>query len=86
MIDLASRLQRQQEIGLGHHLVADERHAVGLRERRTLGAQRHFQAQLIARHHLPSELCVVHAAEIGERTDGRLFPFESSTAAAWLSA
>ena len=49
---------------------------MGFRQRRTLGAQCHLEAQLIARHDLPSELGVVHAAKVGQRTDGRPFPFE----------
>ena len=58
----------EQQLGFGHHLVADVRRRLRARERRAAPAERNLQPEPIARHDLAPELGVVDAAQ---RTRGR---------------
>ena len=62
--------ERHHELGLGHDGVADRRDRVRPRQLAAPGAERHLEPQPIARHHLPPELRIVHAAQVG--VPGRL--------------
>ena len=70
-------LQREQQVALGHHLVADE--AVPVRRARAAGARLPSvtsSAQPIPGHDLAAELGVVDAAQKRARVRRRLLPLE----------
>ena len=66
----------EQQIHFGDDLIADIRDAARLRQRRARLQQRHFEAQLIARHHLPAELRAIDAVQIHARHRHRPFALE----------
>ena len=72
----AVRHHGEQQIHFGDDLIADIGHAARLRERRARLQQRHFEAQLIARDHLPAELRAVDAVQIHARHRHRPFALE----------
>ena len=64
-IDLgAVRHHAEQQLGLGHDLIADVGGGLSARQRRAAPAERNLQAQHVARDDLAPELGVVDAAEI----------------------
>ena len=54
----------EQQLGLGHDPAVHLRDAVRAGERRPPAAERHLEAQPVARHDLAPELRAVHAAQI----------------------
>ena len=68
--------QDEQEIGFGDDLIADVRDRPRARERGTAAAERDFQPEPVARHDLPAELRVVHAAQIDAGVGRRPFALQ----------
>ena len=65
------RTSAEQQLGLGDDLIADVRRGLRARQRRAPPAERDFQPQPVARHDLPAELGVVHAAQVDARVGRR---------------
>ena len=66
----------EEQLGFRDELIADERRGVHPRQRRAAPAERHLQPQPIARHDLPAELGVVHAAQVDAGVGRRVIPLE----------
>ena len=66
----------EQQIHLGHDLIADKRHTARFRHRRARLQQRHFEPKLIARDDLAAELRAVDAVQIDARHRHRSFAIE----------
>ena len=68
--------QPEQQLGLGHDLIADVGRGLRARQRRTLPAERDLQPQPIAGHDLTAELGVVDAAQVDARVRRRVLALQ----------
>ena len=65
LIDDAIGHERHHQLGLGNNRFTDRGDRMRPRQFAAASAERHFEAQPVARHYLPPELRIVDATEVG---------------------